>query len=127
MPKRDLIVRLEDIRSHITMVMNMKSEIAEEPEFLKNTAYKLAFERAFEIIGEALYQIRNESGSFGIPDIDKIISFRHLLAHDYFRVRHALLWEYSESKLPQLLLEIEKKIDEENVRIFGTNNPSLET
>ena len=82
MPKRDLIVRLDDIDKMIANLQVMQKDIVSEEQFFGSNAYKLAFERAFEIIGEALYQIRKDFNPEGITDVDKIISLRHLLAHE---------------------------------------------
>ena len=126
MPKRDLIVRLDDIDKMISKIEDMQKEIASMDKFLNSEAYKLAFERGFEIIGEALYQIRKEFNPEGITDIDKIISLRHLLAHDYFKVDHTLLWAFTEQYLPILKNKIRQKLIAEKIRLFGSADPKLE-
>lgn len=89
MPKRDLIVRLDDIEKMIARIQEMQKEIVSLEHFLRSNAFQPAFERGFDVMGEALYQIRKDFNPGGIKNIDKIISLRHLLAHDYFKVDHA--------------------------------------
>jgi uncharacterized protein with HEPN domain len=126
MPKRDLIVRLDDIDRMILKIESMQKEISDFDQFSKSNTYQLAFERAYEIIGEALYQIRKDFETEGITDIDKIISLRHLLAHDYFKVKHDLLWAFTIDFLPLLKSQIRNKINEEKIRVFGSSDPKLD-
>ncbi len=126
MPKRDLIVWLDDIDRMIGRIEDMQSEISDLENFSKSNAYQLAFERGYEVIGEALYQIRKDFDTAGITDIDKIISLRHLLAPDYFKVKHDLLWAFTTDFLPLLKTQVRLKLNEEKIRIFGSANPKLD-
>lgn len=67
-----------------------------------------AVERELEILGEAA---RNVSGSFQVvhPDIPwkGIIGQRNLLAHEYGRIRHDLLWQAATENLPSLISRLE--------------------
>ncbi len=126
MARRDLIVRLEDIRTRIAIIENLVQEIKSLDALHANELYKLAMERAFEIIGEALYQVQKDAPTVIVTNISKIVSLRHLLAHDYFKVRHELLWAFATEKIPELKKEIITLIDKENMRLFGTNSPNLE-
>lgn len=89
MPKRDLIIPLDDIEKMIALKEEMQKEIVSLEHFLRSNAFQPAFERGFDVMGEALYQIRKDFNPGGMKNIDKIISLRHLLAHDYFKVDHA--------------------------------------
>ena len=74
MAKRDLIVRLEDIRTRILAIESILQEAGEESSMLKSEVYKLALERSFEIIGEALYQIQKQHEFQPVSDMSRIIS-----------------------------------------------------
>lgn len=126
MAKRDLLVRLEDIDQTIGKLLDMYNEIESIEKYNHNIPYQLAFERCYEIIGEALYHIRKDFNPEGIENIDKIISLRHLLAHDYFKVNHNLLWAFTERFLPQLRFQIRTRMTEEKIRIFGSADPKLD-
>ena len=67
-----------------------------------------AVERELEIIGEAA---RNLSQSFrsahaGLPWA-RIIAQRHVLAHEYGRIRQDLLWKVITERLPELSVYLE--------------------
>jgi uncharacterized protein with HEPN domain len=126
MPKRDLIVWLDDIDRMVRRIEEMQNDISDLETFTESTAYQLAFERGYEVIGEALYQIRKDFDTQGITDIDKIISLRHLLAHEYFKVNHKLLWAFTTDYLPLLKTQIRQKLHEEKIRIFGSSDPKLD-
>ncbi|MCA0381672.1 MAG: DUF86 domain-containing protein [Bacteroidetes bacterium] len=126
MAKRDLIVRLEDIRTKILAIESILQEAGEESSMLKSEVYKLALERSFEIIGEALYQIQKQHEFQPVSDMSRIISLRHLLAHDYFKINHSLLWALATEKIPVLKKEILDWIDRENLRLFGTIHPEID-
>lgn len=126
MPKRDLIVRLEDIRIMIRSIETIMTDAGSEESLRQSEVHKLALERAFEVIGEALYQIQKEHGKAWITDVSRIVSLRHLLAHDYFKVKHELLWMFGKEKIPELKQEVLNWIDRENIRLFGTTHPHLD-
>lgn len=126
MPKREIIVRLEDIRRYIDEAQIMVTEVKGFKDYLNSRTHQLAFERAFELIGEALYHVRKERPDIEISDINKIIGLRHLLAHEYYEIEQDRLWIAATINLPVLKHEIELLIDEENLKLFGTTNPNLD-
>ncbi|HSK13840.1 MAG TPA: HepT-like ribonuclease domain-containing protein [Phnomibacter sp.] len=126
MPKRDLIVRLDDIDKMIGKVEDMQKEIGTLDAFKRSIPFQLAFERAYEIIGEALYKIKKEFDPSGITDLDKIVSLRHLLAHDYFKVDHELLWAFTEKFLPLLKQQIREALINEKIRLIVSADPKLD-
>ncbi|HVT80573.1 MAG TPA: HepT-like ribonuclease domain-containing protein [Phycisphaerae bacterium] len=69
---------------------------------------RLAVERAFEILGEALTQIRKISPETAekISDYRAIISFRNVLIHGYSTVKHDITWDIVQTELPTLKREI---------------------
>jgi uncharacterized protein with HEPN domain len=70
---------------------------------------RLAVERSFEIIGEALnrsYKLDPELVD-AIPNYRQIISFRNILAHCYDTVEDRIVWGIIEESLPHLLGDLE--------------------
>jgi uncharacterized protein with HEPN domain len=69
---------------------------------------RLAVERAFSIIGEALVQLaRVDSGlAAAISDSRNIIAFRNILIHAYANVDDRIVWDIVEYKLPVLIREV---------------------
>lgn len=65
-------------------------------------------ERQFEIIGEALNQLRRQSPdlSVGIREHEKIIGFRNILIHGYAVIEDDVVWSASTEKLPLLLQDV---------------------
>ena len=70
---------------------------------------RLAVERSFEIIGEALnrsYKLDPERVD-AIPNYRQIISFRNILAHCYDTVEDRIVWGIIEKSLHLLLGDLE--------------------
>jgi uncharacterized protein with HEPN domain len=68
----------------------------------------LILERLFEVLGEALYRLRNlDEGAFDtITDGHRIIGTRNLLAHGYDIVDHKILWDAVQLSLSRLEEEL---------------------
>ena len=68
-----------------------------------------AVERSFEIVGEALSQLRkiDDLLATSISDYRKIIGFWNVLIHGYGQVDDELTWAIVETDLPVLLRELE--------------------
>ena len=77
-------------------------------EYSSDDKTRLAVERSFEIIGEAL----NRSSKIALEPIDairnhrQIISFRNILAHCYDSVEDRIVWGIIERSLPELLEDL---------------------
>ena len=77
-------------------------------EYSSDDKTRLAVERSFEIIGEAL----NRSSKIAPEPIDairnhrQIISFRNILAHCYDSVEDRIVWGIIERSLPELLEDL---------------------
>lgn len=126
MPKRELIVRLEDVRLRIERIGKLMQTVTSFEALQSDVLYQDALERNFEIIGEAMYQIRKIRPDIPITNKDQIIGMRHIIAHDYYKVNPRQLWETVVNHLPLLQEEIGRLIDEENQRLFGTSAPELD-
>jgi uncharacterized protein with HEPN domain len=77
-------------------------------DFENDAMLRAAVERNFEVIGEALSQaikfFPQIAGRVG--DEQQIIAFRNRLIHGYATVRHALVWDIVQTKLPKLKEEV---------------------
>ncbi|MEK7437561.1 MAG: HepT-like ribonuclease domain-containing protein [Pseudomonadota bacterium] len=64
-----------------------------------------AVERQFEIVGEAMNQLRrvDSETATAIPELPRVIAFRNILVHGYANVDNRLVWGVLETDLPSLL------------------------
>ena len=78
-------------------------------ELLSDRVFQLILEREFEIIGEALFRIRNLDPLVfeQIPSGHRIIGMRNILAHGYDRVDYEILWDAANHELETLRIHIE--------------------
>jgi uncharacterized protein with HEPN domain len=81
--------------------------------YLADEDLRLANERRIEIIGEAAREV---SSTFkdAHPEVPwrKIISQRHVLAHDYGEIEHELIWTVVQKHLPVLVAHLERLLGE---------------
>ncbi len=98
-----LMKLLEDIRQAIEAIRHYCRARSYE-EFASDRLLRSAVEREFIIIGEALIRIRDQSADlFGkIPDVRRIIGFRHVLVHGYDVVDTTVVWNTIQNDLPTL-------------------------
>lgn len=71
--------------------------------FTKNEMAQFAIIKNFEIIGEAAYQLPKEYRDSN-TDIEwrKIMAFRHVLVHDYYKINLEIVWNAIQYKLENL-------------------------
>ena len=69
-----------------------------------------AVERQFEIIGEALRQLRDSDANTAaaISELGRIVAFRNILIHGYAKVDDRLVWGVVDGKLPALRSALDK-------------------
>jgi uncharacterized protein with HEPN domain len=74
-------------------------------EFRSDRMLRLAVERSFEIIGEAVNRLRKADPDLAasISEYRDIISFRNVLIHGYDAIDDAITWRIIEKKLPVLI------------------------
>ncbi|MEW6689983.1 MAG: HepT-like ribonuclease domain-containing protein [Pseudomonadota bacterium] len=79
----------------------------------KDSMRRLALERALELLGEAA---RRVSADFqrGHPDLGwrDLIGQRNVLAHDYGEIDHRRLYDSARAKIPLLLAELDRMLQE---------------
>ena len=75
---------------------------------------RLAVERAFEIIGEAVARLArfDVATAERISDYQAIIDFRNVIAHDYDELKNSTVWEKIERHVPTLRRETEGLLGE---------------
>ena len=63
-------------------------------DYLNTSLVRSAVERQFEILGEALNQLRHHAPQLteSVPEKSKIIRFRNILIHGYFVIDHEIVW-----------------------------------
>jgi uncharacterized protein with HEPN domain len=78
-------------------------------ELLVDRAFQLILEREFEILGEAMYRLRNISPETfdGIPSGHRIIGMCNILAHGYDRVDYSVLWAAATQEVQPLRQHVE--------------------
>jgi uncharacterized protein with HEPN domain len=70
---------------------------------------RLAVERCFEIMGEALRRLdeRDHDTAAKITDFKRIIGFRNVLIHGYSLVNHERVWDIVQKELAVLVAEVD--------------------
>lgn len=79
-------------------------------DYKSDLMLRLAIERQFEIIGEALTRLRKTDPALleRIAESERIIGFRNVLIHGYDAINHDTTWRIIEDKLPILRRELEE-------------------
>jgi uncharacterized protein with HEPN domain len=74
-------------------------------QFTSNDLVKSAVHMQFIVIGEALMRLRTTDAVIynSIPEADRTIAFRHVIAHGYDVIVDELVWEILQEKVPVLL------------------------
>ena len=72
-----------------------------------------AVERQFEIVGEALNQLRRVAPDFAerVPDLPRIVAFRNLLIHGYAAIDDRLVWEVATERTAPLLAILDELLE----------------
>jgi uncharacterized protein with HEPN domain len=102
---------LEDIRQAGQTVLEATAGRTLD-DYVGNKLLRLAVERCFEIMGEALHQLdqRDHQTASRITDFKRIIGFRNVLIHGYSIVNHERVWRIVKDDLPRLLTEVEAQL-----------------
>ncbi|MGM0601322.1 MAG: HepT-like ribonuclease domain-containing protein [Candidatus Rifleibacteriota bacterium] len=101
---------LYDVLSASKSIQEFTQNLDEE-SFQSNELVQSACERKFEIIGEALNRLKRYFPKVAeeIPEIEKIVGFRNIIAHGYDIVDSEIVWETIQLYVPKLVKNIEKK------------------
>lgn len=68
--------------------------------FQNNLLVQSAVERQLEILGEAPNRLRRTDPETAaeVPDLDRIIGMRNIIAHEYGVVDHAIVWSVVDTR-----------------------------
>lgn len=112
MRRRDWSLRLEDILDAIARIQRYCESISFE-EFRRDTKTVDAVVRNLEVIGEAARHIP-ATLERQHPEVpwSKMRGMRHVLAHEYFGIDSAILWQTVKNDLPPLLPLIQKVLSQ---------------
>jgi len=77
----------------------------EADEYLRS-----AVERQFEIVGEAMSQLRRVDPvtAAAVSELPRVIAFRNILVHGYANVDNRLVWGVLETDLPSLRATLDR-------------------
>ena len=81
-------------------------------EYLHDEKLRLAVERVFTILGEALSKLRKIDPDTAdlIPNLSNIVGFRNILVHAYIDVDDRVVWDAASQRAPELLTVIDSLI-----------------
>lgn len=110
---RDFRLYLDDILQSIDKIQRYSSGISFD-EFAKDDKSSDAVVRNLEIIGEAVKNIPLKIHK-KYPEVEwiKMAGLRDILAHEYFGIDSAIVWDIIQNKLPPLKSYIIRIIDVE--------------
>ena len=102
--------RLEYMVEAIERIFRFTKQLRYQ-EFVLNEMAQFAIIKNFEIIGEAASHLSKELKE-NSPHIEwrKIIAFRHILVHDYYKINPRIVWNAIEQKLGGLKKDLEEII-----------------
>jgi uncharacterized protein with HEPN domain len=102
--------RLQHIIEAISKIQLFVSEVSEQ-DFLNDEIKILASQRLLEIIGEAARCLTPEfKDRHQHIEWRKIIGLCNIMAHQYFDVSDAIIWQVIQTDLPVLKVEIERAL-----------------
>ena len=81
--------------------------------FSKDEVVQFAIIKNFEIIGEAAYHLTDEVREAN-PQVEwkKIMAFRHILVHDYYKINLEIVWKARKNKIDEMRKQIEAILEE---------------
>ena len=106
LPERDLGY-LADIRKYAARAMSHVAGLTAE-QFISNEAMIDAVILCLIVIGEAAGRL--SAGALAeLPQLDwsGMSGMRHRLVHDYGRVRHDIVWDVVQTKLPTVVEQLD--------------------
>ncbi|MCW3073635.1 MAG: hypothetical protein JWP69_704 [Flaviaesturariibacter sp.] len=112
--KHNLEKYLEDIRLSISDIEAYVKNTNSAIELEANPILFDALCRRFAIIGEALHQANKLDRTIPISEKGRITGLRHIIVHDYDKVRAPDLWAIITTKLTLLKTEVEDLLDKTN-------------
>jgi uncharacterized protein with HEPN domain len=83
-------------------------------DYLADSILRLAVERQFEIIGEALRQLQKSAPELAqqITNLEAAVRFRNLLIHGYAGIDDHIVWRTAQQSLPLLRDQLTRLLDQ---------------
>ena len=118
--KRDPRVYLRDVDQASGRIADYVSR-TDLDEFLTDYLLQDGIERQLTILGEALYQLNQDTPSLGerIPNLPHAAALRHHLVHGYDTIEPRLIWKIAETHVPrqrQIVRSVLADLDRESPR-----------
>lgn len=109
----DAAAYLWDARTAAVLVQDFIEGLS-EATYRSDELHKSAVERQFEIVGEALNNLRKADPETAarIPDLPRIIGMRNILAHAYAVIDDAVVWDAATARIPALIDAIDRLLTE---------------
>ena len=113
MKRPDVRAFLWDIRNGCAVLEEIASRHTFD-EFNADIILRMAVERQFEIIAEALKNVLQTNAALGarITAGEQIIAFRNRIAHDYWRLIGSIVWAIMNDHVPVLHREVAAILEE---------------
>ena len=110
--QRDPRAWLWHVHEAADAIADFTSGMSEE-DYLADKLVRAAFERQFEVIGEALNLLARHAPELAgqIPRLPAIIGFRNLLIHGYAVVDDRTVWHNAQENLPGLRATVTGVLD----------------
>ncbi len=109
--KRDDVVYLHHILAAISRIQEYLAGVTYD-QFIENYLLQDGVVRQLEIIGEATRNISSDFQSLH-SDLpwDRMVAIRNRLAHAYFEVNLAIIWDTAQVNLPPLRTQVERLLE----------------
>lgn len=113
MKQPDVRAFLWDIRNGCALLREIAATHTFD-DYTGDVILRLAVERQFEIIAEALKNVQKVAPAVTkrITAAAEIIAFRNRIVHDYWRVLNAIVWATIHDHVPLLEREVTQLLDE---------------
>jgi uncharacterized protein with HEPN domain len=110
---RDPRTHLWDARRAAGLVTDFVSGRSWE-DYEADALLRSGVERQFEIVGEALNQLRrvDEDLASRVPDLPRIVAFRNILIHRYAAVEDRLVWEAATERVAPLIVVLDRLLSD---------------
>lgn len=85
-----------------------------EVDFNADLLLRSAIERQLEVLGEALNRLRRDDADTAarVPDLDKIVGMRNIIAHEYGRIDYEIVWHAASTGIPALIPVLDELVEE---------------
>ena len=103
----------QDILEHANLIQNFLADKTFD-DYTNDWIIRSVVERQFSIIGEAMNGLAHHdpSAAATITAYPRIIAFRNILIHRYSQVDHEIVWDITQSYLPNLISEVTTLVEQ---------------